>query len=303
MELNERLGFSPEERLLIVNGDDFGMCHAANAGIGQLLAEGVISSATVMIPCAWSAEAAAIASSNPAYDIGIHLTLTCEWGPYKWGPVRQDGPVDTLVTKEGWFPPDCKTVEQQSDSEQVKQELFAQVRRGMAMGIDPTHLDNHMGSVYGMATGRDFLEETLEVCEHFQLPFRLPKSPGDREKHMPPALMERYRERLKSAEKRGVMLIDHLEGLSFHLEPGEDYEQARETMAEKLRSMKAGITEMIIHPFHDTDELKAVMPHWEKRRMEFELFRDPVIRQVLEDEGIRVIGWRALRDAQRSGGR
>ena len=33
--LNERLGYSPEKRLVIVSCDDFGSCHAANVGVLQ----------------------------------------------------------------------------------------------------------------------------------------------------------------------------------------------------------------------------------------------------------------------------
>jgi len=299
MNGNEKLGYAVSERLLIVNGDDFGMCHAANTGIAQLLAEGAISSSTVMIPCSWSAEAAALAAAHPQYDIGIHLTLTSEWEPCKWGPVQQGGAVDSLITPQGWFPSASRDVELHADPLQVRRELHSQVLRAMERGIDPTHLDNHMGSVYGLETGRDFLEEVLDVCETFALPFRLPRSPDDQAAHLPPEQTRIFQQRVASADRRGIMLIDNLDGLNFHLEPGEDYAAARDTMIRKLRSLKPGITEMVLHPFHVTEELKAITPQWEKRGMEFELFRDPAVKRVLKEEGIRMIGWRALRDAQR----
>src|SRR5690606_27670511 len=57
--LAERLGYGPEDRLLIINCDDLGSCHAANVGTYEALRDGIATSATLMVPCPWSREAAA----------------------------------------------------------------------------------------------------------------------------------------------------------------------------------------------------------------------------------------------------
>ena len=49
---NRLLGYPADARLLIINADDFGMCHAANAAITRSLTEGVVTSTTLMVPCA-----------------------------------------------------------------------------------------------------------------------------------------------------------------------------------------------------------------------------------------------------------
>src|SRR5690349_8576877 len=56
--LVERLGFPPDAKLLILNGDDFGMNHATNVGTMDALKTGGLSSATIMIPCPWVPEVA-----------------------------------------------------------------------------------------------------------------------------------------------------------------------------------------------------------------------------------------------------
>lgn len=301
MGLNALLGYKPDEKLLLVNGDDFGMCHAANEGIHQLLAEQRISSATLMVPCPWSTEAANIAVSRPDFNIGVHLTLTSEWSGYKWGPVQRAGSSQSLVTAAGWFPATCLEVEQRADAGEVLAELRSQVERAIQMGVDPTHLDSHMGSVYGLASGRDFLEETLQVCEEFGLPLRLPRNLDEREAHMPDALIAMYKERVASADRRGILLIDHLTGPEFQLAPGEAYADVQASMIRMLQSLQPGVTEIIIHPFLDTDELKAITPtHWQKRKYEFNLFRDEAVIQAMESAGIKLINWRQLRDAQRA---
>ena len=57
--LAERLGYAAEDRLLIVNCDDLGMCNSANEGVYDCLRNGIATSATLMVPCPWAREAAA----------------------------------------------------------------------------------------------------------------------------------------------------------------------------------------------------------------------------------------------------
>ena len=49
--LAERLGYKPTDKLLIVNGDDAGMCHTANAATIECMEKGFMRCATVMVPC------------------------------------------------------------------------------------------------------------------------------------------------------------------------------------------------------------------------------------------------------------
>ena len=83
-ELAERLGYGPEDRLLIVNCDDLGACHSANLGVYDALRAGVATSASLMVPCPWARHAAAGYRGD---DIGVHLTLNSEYDRYRWGPI------------------------------------------------------------------------------------------------------------------------------------------------------------------------------------------------------------------------
>jgi chitin disaccharide deacetylase len=53
-----RLGFDDDDRVLIVNCDDLGVCHAANVGVYEALRDGIATSASLMVPCPWAREAA-----------------------------------------------------------------------------------------------------------------------------------------------------------------------------------------------------------------------------------------------------
>ena len=142
--LADRLGLPSGARAVILNADDFGMCHAANAAISGLLVRGRIDSATVMVPCAWSPEALAFAAAHPDLDVGVHLVLTSEWRRYRWRPLTG---ASTLVDADGFFPADVATVEQHASEEDVAAEIAAQLQTALDAGVDVTHLDNHMGSV------------------------------------------------------------------------------------------------------------------------------------------------------------
>jgi hypothetical protein len=298
VNLNERLGYAPDARLLIINADDFGMCRSANAAVTQLLSEGVISSATIMMPCPWAKDAAAWSVRNPQADVGVHLTFTSEWENYKWGPVTRGKPVSSLVTKEGYFPQDCLTFERQAEAEQVREEIVAQIELARRMGLQPTHLDNHMGSLYGLQTGKHFLPTVLEICAQYGLPFRLPRRvPQDRD--VPPEMAESARQLSALSDSMGVAIIDDLVSLPYGVREGETYADYKQAMIGLLRGLRPGLSELIIHPALVTDELKAIQPHWAKRGWDFDLFRDADIRKELVEEGIQVINWRQMQQLQR----
>ncbi len=49
--LVERLGYPPDARVVILNGDDFGMNHSTNLGTFEAIKAGGLTSATIMVPC------------------------------------------------------------------------------------------------------------------------------------------------------------------------------------------------------------------------------------------------------------
>lgn len=299
--LADRLGLAPGARAIILNADDFGMCHAANTAIVDLLTAGHIDSTTVMVPCSWSPEALTFAASRTDLDIGVHLVLTSEWTRYRWRPLT--GTATSLVDAAGFFPTDVLSVEQSASDEDVAAELAAQLRTALDAGVDVTHLDNHMGSVYGLLTGRDFLRPVLALAARYGLPFRLPRSMDGIGEDS--ALQAQLDGAAAAADGFGVEIIDRLWSHPFELlregAPDEEtYEQMREGFLALLRAVPAGVTEIYLHPMVDDDELRAAVDFSAaKRGYELRLLRDPAVLQAIEDEGLVRIGWRDLRDLQR----
>src|SRR5258708_37008379 len=62
---------SAQEKRLIIHADDLGNAHATNVAAMEMLDSGAVSSASIMMPCAWVAEIADYARKHPEKDLGI----------------------------------------------------------------------------------------------------------------------------------------------------------------------------------------------------------------------------------------
>ena len=145
--LLKRLGFAPDDRVVIIHTDDIGMCQASVTAFAGLHEAGIISSGAVMVPCPWFPEAAQFARQHPQADLGVHLTLTSEWQTYRWGPVSTRDPATGLLAAEGFFPHRSLEIQASGDPVAVQAELEAQIQRALQFGMQPTHIDTHMGAV------------------------------------------------------------------------------------------------------------------------------------------------------------
>ncbi len=302
MNTAQRLGYGKEERLLIVNADDFGLCRSVNETVTAMLSDKAICSTTIMMNCAWSADAAGLLlATTPNADVGVHWTLTSEWPSYKWGALCRTRSTVTLAAQDGWFPETIAEVERRADPEEVRQELIAQTKAAIQGGLTLSHADNHMGSLYGFHSGKDLLPIAFDVCARYGLPFRLPRRlmpVGGRS--IPTELNDRAKIRVRQADDRGIVLPDYVLGPEYRLNPGESYESVKAEGVSLIRQLQPGVTEWIAHPAHVTDELRSFHGHPDKRGMEVAFWKDEEVRTILAQEQIRLIGWKELQKLQSS---
>jgi predicted glycoside hydrolase/deacetylase ChbG (UPF0249 family) len=90
----------------------------------------------------------AYAKAHPDADLGLHLTLTAEWQTFRWGPVTPRNLVPSLVGPDGNFYATTEEFARHAQVNEVETEIRAQIERAKAMGLDPTHLDAHMHTLY-----------------------------------------------------------------------------------------------------------------------------------------------------------
>ncbi|MBE0540048.1 MAG: polysaccharide deacetylase family protein [Verrucomicrobia bacterium] len=284
--LAERLGYKATDKILIINGDDTGMCHAANLATIECLEKGVMRSATIMVPCPWFPEIAAYAKQNPDKAFGIHLCHTSEWVKYRWGPVAERDQVPGLIDPDGYLWRGVEDVYKNAKPEEALIEGRAQIKRALSAGIDVTHLDSHMGT---LQLHPDYVKVYLQLAVEFNLPVRMASQ----------ETLARFgqTELRQQFTAQGIMFPDY-----FVYDELKDLKKGvKPFWMNIVKNLKPGVTELYIHAALPTDESKAITGSWATRAQEYELFaKDEDMKRLIEEEKIILISFRPIRELQRS---
>ena len=285
----KRLGFEDNDRLVILHADDVGMCQASLTAFANLVDFGLVSSGAVMVPCPWFPAVAAYCREHPGVDLGVHLTLTSEWDAYRWGPISTRDPASGLMDEEGYFYRSSEAVQESGDPAAGQAELEAQVARALAAGIDVSHVDTHMGTV----AHPKFMAGYVQLALQHRLPAMVPRldEAGWREMGMEGEMVALAAQFVAQLEAQGVPMLDHLAGMPLEVEPGDRLAAAKR----ELGLLPPGLTHFIIHPAADTPELRAITPRWRSRLADYETFCSEELKAWIRDEGLHVVGYRALR--------
>jgi predicted glycoside hydrolase/deacetylase ChbG (UPF0249 family) len=273
--LASRLGYSDDDRLVIISCDDLGSCHGATEGVYQSIRNGVATCASIMVPAPWARYAA---EQYRGEDIGVHLTLNAEHPLYRWGPLTH---APTLLSGEGGFPRSVDDLWEHADSTEVLRECRAQIERALAWGIDVSHLAPHLTSI---TLRPEFFDVYLELAVEFKLPIRLPSTISASAAGFP------FRQ---LAADEGIVFPDHFD---------HDWRTgSRERVLSALASLEPGVTEIHVQPAIDTAEVRAlgeVATGWID---DLALATSDELRNAVTSSGAVLIGYRALRDAMRVG--
>lgn len=276
----ERLGYSSDAKLLIVHVDDLGMTHSVNAASIKAFESGLVNSGSIMVPCPWFAEIASYSRAHPETDLGLHLTLTSEWKFFRWGPVLSKDRVTTLLDRESYLHPTESIAASRADLREVEAEIRAQIERAKAFGIQPTHLDSHMGTLY---QNKSLFETLLKVARENGLPVMISREWFQRAPFLPSLLGP------------DDVVLDRI----ISIEPSVTPERWADFYTEAIKSLKPGITQVILHLAYDDEEMRATAidhPDWGAgwRQRDLDFFTGEKFRQLLKEQNIKLVTWREL---------
>jgi chitin disaccharide deacetylase len=278
--LAERLGYARDAKLVIVHADDLGMTHSVNAASIKGLESGLVTSASIMVPCPWFPEIADYAKAHPEVDFGLHLTLTSERVFYRWGPVAPKDKVPSLVDSNGYFHLNW-TETTRIDAKEVELELRAQIERALAMGVRPTHLDSHQYRLF--ENGKDIFLSVLHVAREYKLPVFM--------------VRDWFAERpyLESSMSPNDLVVDH----TVTIEPGVPPEKWNDFYTTALKNLQPGVTVFIIHLAIDDEEMRAATRERDTwgaawRQRDFSYFTSAEFRTLVREQNIKLVTWGEL---------
>ncbi|WP_339323010.1 polysaccharide deacetylase family protein [Paenibacillus sp. FSL W8-0194] len=280
---------------LILNCDDFGQSPALNQAIMALLEEGKVSSATIMTVAPGFEEAAAWTAKRRQPNVGLHLTMTSEFEALRWRSLTGD---PSLHDDSGYQYRTVKEFEQGAATRAVMKEIDAQYVLARKAGIAVSHVDNHMGSLYGMETGRSLLPQTLWKVSRWKLPMRFFRHIYKED----PLLgslegIERPVAQVAAlADAFGVPIPDYLLSHPFAIEDGETYDSFKQSIIAKLYRLPDGVCETYIHPGVPDPWMEEHIPNYEKRVWEYRLPFDDDFAYALRDADVELTDYRYVQE-------
>ena len=284
--LQERMGYPANARLLIIHADDAGMSHAENEATITALENGWVTSSSILVPCPWFPEFAQWAKAHPEMDLGIHLAENSEWTTFRWGPVAPKDQVPSMLDESGYLPLTEDIVAKQARPEEVAIELKAQIEKAKAAGVNITHVDSHMGTLFHTPA---LFNVYLSTARAVGVPLLLPRTPEGASDAQAPAFL--------TNEEKYTTLDQVLE-----IGPGVPPEQWLDTYKKMLTPLKPGVYQLIVHLAFDTAEMRGATadhPNWGAawRQRDFDMVRSPEFRQFLRDQKFILITWKQVAKA------
>jgi predicted glycoside hydrolase/deacetylase ChbG (UPF0249 family) len=283
--IQEKLGYAKDAKLLIIHADDFGLCHSENRATIKAMEDGVVNSASIMVPCPWFTEAAQYTKQHPDLDIGIHLTLTNEWSKYKWGTVADACEVPSLIAANGFMHEECPDVSKHAKIEEAEKELRAQIERAIAAGVNPTHLDSHMGCLF--YDRADLFEVYIKLGKEYKVPTMINKEfftymvPGE----------DHSDKFMKFLDDPDLIIANKV-----MMDPGiKTKEDLFNFYSSQLgSSLVSGLNVMIMHVGYNNEELRGITARAKNRHWDLEYFTSEECKTILEKNNVKLVTWREV---------
>jgi predicted glycoside hydrolase/deacetylase ChbG (UPF0249 family) len=282
-----------------VNADDLGWTEGVNRGIAEAHRNGIVTSASLLANGPAFVLGVEMARVTPGLAIGVHLNLS------DGRPAAPRELVTSLVDNEGQFAggPEgllLRMARRSLLTEEVEFEWDAQIQKVRDAGVEPSHLDGHKH--VHMLPG--LFEIALRLAKrhgigavrvsHEASSLRAALSSG--ESHNAGVVLKQgvqarglkllARDAREMAKRAGIVTADYFCGIA------QTGELTREGVAQLLKSLPEGTTELMCHPgYVDSDLEKSATRLQDSRRVEVEILTDTAIRNLVASQGIRLIDY------------
>jgi chitin disaccharide deacetylase len=281
--LAELLGYPKDSKLLIIHADDLGLAHAVNTASIKAFENKGITSGSIMVPCPWALEIIAYAKEHPGLDVGIHLTLTAEWELYKWGGINPSDQIQSLLDKNNYFYPSVEELGKAVKIPDALKEMKAQIDKVINAGIQPTHIDTHMGSV--LATP-ELVQAYLGLSDTYHLPVLFPR-----------AYLSWFPPEIAKELGKKIFLLDYL----YMLDEKTVTPNWIDAYRKGVESLQPGLNEIIVHLSEDNAEMQAISRNHkdygsEWRQHDLDLVSGKEFKDILKSNNVILIGWKDVRN-------
>ena len=262
-------------RTLVVNADDLGLTVGVNDGIFAAHDRGILTSASLMASVPAAANAIRRARNRPSLGIGVHLTLV------DGAPMLLPDRVPTLVQDDGRFRPSWRPfivacLMGRVSMRDVERELTAQIEYVMSHDIKPTHLDSHKH----VHLFPPVFDVVVRLADRFRIP--VVRVPYERTTADFPLLLWACQD-YRLAASLGISTPKFVGRAMTGV-------MTAASLAEALRRLRAGHTELMVHPGYIDDALRQLSTRLlASRETEIALLTSPAIGQVVADENVSLV--------------
>jgi predicted glycoside hydrolase/deacetylase ChbG (UPF0249 family) len=202
--------------------------------------------------------------------------------------VTDPAKVPGLIDPDGKLWHEVPDVVMHASAAEVETEIRAQIEKCLALGYRPTHIDTHMGTLYGSAA---YAKAFFKVAQEYGIPANVLELSD-------PELVKKFKSQGYPIDEEMIQLaadytLPRLDNFTS-VGSGPTYEQKRDDFLAMIRDLKPGLTEIIFHPSVETENLKTITHSWQQRVWEAQLFSDPVVKKFLKKEGIIITNWKEI---------
>ena len=236
---------------------------------------------------------------NELKDIGVHLAFTRDGfdvqSPILYRSLSGKAP---LTDSTGNLHTNIASLRKCSILD-LAEEAELQFSKLLINGIDFTHIDNHMYSLFPSLGLKGYLAVFLaynriwdkQTSSGIRLTRTVRYFPGMFEiwsgRKLRPIL-------LAFAFLKKLHPIDYCYAFPFSGKDVPSLQEKKDLFSSFLRELPDGVTELHIHPCIDTLHLRNSNPTWQHRVHEYQMLKEINLKQLLEKYGIELTSYSAL---------